>query len=317
MSELIHVWHRCHGCDAAPIVGTRYECAVCPAGPDNDLCAACHARFRAGQLEHPLTRGREAVAGTHTFRAINGAPRADAAPWLAVRGVAAAPPAVPDRSVVRPEFRSGVDSYLGSYAFVVAPEDGGRALLLTALHVLDELIRARRIDATPANAAYTGRELPPRVSEVQLYDVFAANWITAELGLAGEMLVLPRARIPATEPFSDTDIAAFRVRANASVQTLRLAAAPPVAGEPVWLVANRGRAASARTTPAVVVEATERTLIFRLAPGTAMPPYGSGAPLLNTAGEAVGILSGGGMLDGQQFGHACHAGNIRRHLGWT
>jgi hypothetical protein len=315
MSDLVHVWNRCHGCDAAPILGTRYECEVCPAGPDNDLCAACHARFRAGQVVHPLAANREAVAGVHTFRAIAGTPRADAAPWLAVPWAPARAPVVPERSVVRPEFRSGRDSYLGSYGFVVAAEDGGRPVLLTALHVLDELIRARGIDATPANANYTGRELPPRVSEVQLYDVFAANWMTAELGLAGEMLVLPLARIPAAEPVSDTDIAAFRVRANASVQALRLAAAPPPVGAPVW-VAARGRAAE-RTTPAVVVEATGRTLIVRLAPGVTMPPYGSGSPLLNAAGEVAGILSGGGMLDGQQLGHACHVGNVRTHLGWA
>ena len=314
MGELVHVWNRCHGCDAAPIVGTRYECDVCPAGPDNDLCAACHARFLEGKLAHPLIASREAVAGTHTFRAIAGTPRADAAPWLAVPWAPARAPAVPERSVVRPEFRSGRDSWLGSYGFVVAAEDGGRPVLITALHVLDELIRARGVDATAGNAGYTGRELPPRLSDVQLYDVFAANWMLAGLGLAGEMFVLPRARIPAVEPFSDTDIAAFRVRANASVQTLRLAAAAPPAGAPVWLAA-RGRATE-RTTPAVVVEASARTLVVRLAPGVTMPPYGSGSPLLNSAGEAVGILSGGGMLDGQQLGHACHVGSVRQHLGW-
>ena len=179
---------------------------------------------------------------------------------------------------------------------------------------MDELIRARAVDASPENAGYSGRELPPRLSEVQLYDVFAANWVIAELGLAGEMFVLPRARIPAVEPFSDTDIAAFRVRANASGQALRLAAAPPPVGAPVWLAA-RGRGPE-RTTPAVVVEVTARTLIVRLAPDATMPPYGSGSPLLNAAGEVVGILSGGGRLDGQQFAHACHVGNMRQHLNW-
>src|SRR5947207_15962187 len=110
MSELVHVWNRCHGCDAAPIVGTRYQCEVCAAGPDNDLCAACYARFRSGELAHPLVASREAVAGTHPFRAIAGTPRADAAPWLAVRRATARAPSVPERSVVRPEFRSGRDS---------------------------------------------------------------------------------------------------------------------------------------------------------------------------------------------------------------
>src|SRR5919201_3732442 len=43
VSELIHIWYRCHNCGMQPIVGQRFECQTCPSGPDNDLCEKCRA----------------------------------------------------------------------------------------------------------------------------------------------------------------------------------------------------------------------------------------------------------------------------------
>jgi hypothetical protein len=250
------------------------------------------------------------------FRPFEGVAREGMLHWLAVPFAAAPAPVVPDRCVVRPEFRSGRDSFFGSYGFIVAAEDGGSPLMLTALHVLDELAKLKGIDCSANNAAYTGRELPPRITAVQLYDPFAPNWMLAELGTARAMLELPEARLCAEEPKSQRDVAAFRVVAPAPFRLARLAATPPIVGEPIWLAANLGRGASGRTILAVVVEITDETLVFRFAPEVSMPTYTSGAPLLNRVGEVLGINIGGGTLDGQTLGHACHVGSIRRHLGW-
>ena len=315
-ADLIHVWNRCHGCGAAPIVGVRYECQVCPAGPDNDLCAACHALLAQGRLVHPKPGSRDLPPPPHPFKPFDGTPREGAAPWLAVPWVQAAAPSVPEQCVVRPEFRSGQESYFGSYGFVVAAQYGGPPLLITALHVMDELIRAKRIDASAANKSYTGRELPEAVAEVQLYDAFAPNWMIAELGVARGMLTLADARMQEPEPYSDRDIAAFRVMTKPPMRPLRLAAAPPPVGAPIFLAASPGRGARERTVPAVVVEVSERTFVFRFSPANAMPPFASGAPLIDRAGDVVAIMAGGGVLDGQQIGHANHVGNVRRHLGW-
>jgi hypothetical protein len=302
-----------------PIAGRRFECASCPAGPDNDLCEPCYREFERGRLEHPAPasyakRSGRGAGAEHVFRAHEGLSPERYAPWLAVPRSDARAPSVPDRFVVRPEFRAGRDSFFGAYAFVVDAQDRGGPLVLTALHVMDELIRSTGLDCTAQNHAYSGCELPAVVTEVALYDVFAPNWMFAELGSARSMLVLPQARVGEDEPLSDRDIAAFRVSPAAQVTAGRLAAETPRVGDPTWLV-FRQPASSVRTIEAVVVETTSRTLIVRFVNPDETAPYSSGAPLLDAEGAVVGINVGAGRFGGQRFGHANHVGSVRRHLG--
>jgi trypsin-like peptidase/ZZ type zinc finger protein len=315
-SEFIHVWYRCHNCGMEPIVGQRFECQTCPTGPDNDLCEKCHQAFQLGTVKHPVPQGHAADLSTtvHRFRLLEGAPGHQYLPWLAIPQPDAIAPAVPDRFVVRPEFRCGSDSYFGSYAFVVESE-GGPPIVLTALHVMDELIKNRRIDCTSNNASYTGQELPRLITRVKLYDAFAPQWPLAELGSASSMLVLPGARVGDEEPYSQRDIAAFHADPTARVSPARLAQSPPQVGQPLWLAFNAGKGAKSRAVQAVVVERTQRTLVFRYASAATQTTHSSGAPLLNSAGEVVGIVVGDGFFNGQRLGHANHVTSIRRHLG--
>jgi hypothetical protein len=165
-----------------------------------------------------------------------------------------------------------------------------------------------------ANDRYTGHELPAVITEVVLYDVFAPNWMLAELGSAGPMLVLPRARTDKEEPYSDLDVAAFWVRDATPFQRAPLALAAPAVGDPIWLAVRPVGDGSSRGCQAVVVESTSRTLVFRYAQAGSVPDYCSGAPLLNTAGEVVGINVGMGVLDGQHLGHANNVTSLRQHL---
>jgi hypothetical protein len=312
--ELIHVWNRCHACGAAPIVGLRFMCLTCPAGADNDLCETCYRGFEQGRVEHPAAEAREAPAGRHVFRAFAGTEREDLRSWIAVQSRPLPAPRVPERFVVRPEFRSGPESFFGSYGFILAAEDGGQPLVVTALHVLDELAKFRRVDCLDTNPGYTGRELPGHVTGVKLYDPYAANWMLSELGDARDMLALSNARIGTVEPYCQNDMAAFRVVPPSSLQPARLASAPPAVGEPVWLAVNPGRDAKERTCEAVTVEITDKTFVFRFAPSAKFPPYTSGAPLLNHKGEVVGLNVSAGIVDQHKFGHGVHVSNMRSHL---
>lgn len=324
MSELVHIWSHCHACGAQPIAGRRFECTSCPVGPDNDLCEACYREFERGSVEHPAPdsyvaqtwKTGQTLPTVHAFRAWEGLSSDRYQPWLAVPRANARAPVVPDRFVVRPEFRAGRESYFGPYAFAVDSEDDRLPLVLTALHVMDEVIKSAGLDCTARNVSYTGEELPRLVTEVGLYDIFTPNWMVAELGTARPMLVLPGARVGEEEPYSDLDIAAFRVSPPVRITAGRLAAETPIVGDPVWLV-YRQPASDVRTIEAIVVEETDRTFILRYANPEDVAPHSSGAPLVDREGAVVGINVGAGWFGGQRFGHANHLGSIRRHLGLT
>lgn len=314
----IHVWFRCHQCGAEPIAGLRFECQVCPAGPNNDLCEVCFQAFQRGEVKHPGPNAAAAhsvhIPKAHGFKAVEGVPRNQYLPWLGVsQPVATAAPRVPDRFVVRPEFCDASGSFFGSYAFALRPDDGP-LLVITALHVLDELIRARGIDCLLSNAAYTGQELARTVRKVNLYDVFAPQWPLALLGSASSMLALPDARLGEEEPYCQRDIAVFLADTAAKLEARALAAAAPRVGEPIWLCFNTGMEAVGRAIQAVVVEHSEHALVYRFAQASLIATRSSGAPLVNGAGEVVGICIGGGAIDEKRFGHALHATSMRRHL---
>lgn len=315
-SELFHVWNHCHACGAKPIVGRRFECLTCSAGPSNDLCERCYRLFEAGQVQHPDPEAINSLTARtpHLFRAVEGRySNRDCLPWLTVSHPVAPSPLVPDRFLVRPEFRSKRESCFGAYAFVVESESRER-FVLTALHVLDELIKREGIDCSSKNSTYTGEELPRIVEEVRLYDAYAAKWMLSQLGVARSMLILPHARIGEEEPYSQQDIAAFRPDPSSILFYGRLAESPSGVGHPMWL-AVRLPDGSSRTIAAVVVELTERTLIFRYEDAVLVPRFTSGAPLLNRQGQVVGINVGGGSVGGYRVGHAHHVTSVRRHLG--
>lgn len=311
----IHVWHQCHGCGAQPIVGRRFHCTTCPEGPDADLCATCFAGFERGELPHPPEpQTASPKAGEHRFVEIAGEDPRCFEPWLTIDQASAAAPEIPDGFVTKPEFRAGFSSIFGAYAFVARLDDGAGTVLLTALHIMDELVKKEGIDCRPENASYTGRELPEVITKVQLYDPFATHWMIAELGTAGPMWVLPRARLYEEEPFSSRDIAAFWLSEQDGLVARPLAPEPPEVGEPLWLAVRYSENPKQRALQAVVVERSEQTLIFRFADPSITERYTSGAPLVDRRGAAVGINIGGGRLAGGKLGHGNHVGSLRKHL---
>ena len=314
--EPVHIWHHCHNCEAAPIVGQRYHCETCPAGPDNDLCEKCYDLLQKGEIKHPAEESLGSAIGTkdHEFTTHEGKPGHLYEPWLQVPHPNIPDPNVPHPFVVRPIFTSGADAAIAGYAFVVNLEEGHPPVLLTALHVMDEMIKKKGIDCTVENRDYTGKELPAVITEVNIYDVFADNWMMAPLGSAGPMLVLPNARTGDEEPYSSRDIAAFWVKDPGDLRPALLARQTPSVGDPIWLVARPDKDSGKNLLKAVVVEITDRSMVFKYEKPGEKPKYTSGAPMINKDGEVVGIIVGGGEFKEQSLGHANHVGNLRKHL---
>ncbi len=312
MNQDIHVWSRCHCCGANPITGPCYRCETCPLGPDIDLCSVCHAGYRAGQVVHPNPDVAVSVGAStpHRFTRSEGRLPEQYVSWLETTCPESPPPPVPQGFLVRPEFRSRRESTFGGYAFIA--RSGTEAYLLTALHVMDELIKNKKIDTTAANPGYTGNELPTHVSSVRLYDVLKDRWMLHELGDAGAMLLLPNARTADEEPFAWRDIAAFRVKPQDGLTAVPLAEREPEPGDPVWLAAAMPD--RSRTRRAVCVEKTQRSFIFRYVESKQLPQHSSGAPILDAQGAVVGINTGLGRFSGREFGHANPLSSIRAHL---
>jgi hypothetical protein len=312
----VHVWYHCHSCEAAPIVGKRYQCDSCPAGPDNDLCEPCYQKYLQGKVKHPmedsLASSAEDIKG-HRFSIHEGKPISLYSDWLEVKHPAVPAPSIPYPFVVRPIFTAGMDSTFGSYAFAVKHEGFSQPILLTALHVMDQLIKQKGIDCSPDNQNYTGNELPSIITEVSIFNACAATWMTAPLGTAGPMLVLPNAGTGDEEPFSDRDIAAFKIPNPGELNAPPLALESPQKGDAVWQVA-RSEQPRQKLFKAVIVEITERAMVYKYEGPEQRPQYSSGSPIVNQEGEVVGITVGGGDLENQSLGHANHVKNIRKHL---
>ncbi len=313
MNETIHVWHHCHNCNAAPITGKRHHCESCPDGPDNDLCESCYDLLQKGKITHPLADTPAAAANIkeHHFETLEGKPAGMYEKWLEVKRPTVPAPAVADGFVLRPIFEAGGDSVIGGYSFVAQKE--GTPVLLTALHVMDEMIKKQDVDCSAGNTGYSGRELPAVITGVGIYHIFAERWMFEHLGTAGPMLVLPGAGTGDEEPFSSRDIAAFQVKDTGNLNPAPLAKETPKVGDPVWLAIQVPNS-NQRTLKAVIVEITENSMVFIFNDLEDKTKYTSGAPVLNQNGEVVGINVGGGKIKNHRLGHANHVGNIRRHL---
>ena len=192
--------------------------------------------------------------------------------------VASGPPQAPQNAVLRPSFSTTTEGQIdGGTAFLARWSDG-RILLLTAQHLFGEALGLSR--------DHTGAELPDLVTGMTATSVDDES---VEVS-SGTLITIPDA-VPLTTDIT-RDVAGFVVDGTAAAAVLDLAPAPPAPGARVWLLAEVSGSAD-RLFPATVQDVAPEEYLQYVFDTPLDLTATSGAPVLDAAGQVVGINVGG------------------------
>ncbi len=217
---------------------------------------------------------------------------------------APSPPAVAADRLLRPAFATRDGELRAGSAFLVRdPRAPASVLLLTAHHLFGP-------DGGLAREV-AGAELPAFVREVRLADLAGRP-----VAVAGPVVPIPGARAHRQVDFAH-DLAAFAAPPALAGRAFALARAAPAVGERVWLFAEvRAGAPPGRLLHAATVTSSSATeLAYRFDDGGLDLGATSGAPVLDGAGEVVGVHLGGGRDLRGLFGVANPAASVRALIG--
>lgn len=185
----------------------------------------------------------------------------------------------------RPSFDTSLGRVEAGTASCVQLEGVARPVVLTALHLFGPAGGLAR-DVTPAQLAKI----------VQSYSLDPIARGPAVAGGAGTAVSLPA---------QAGDIAAFWCPAGVKLKPLKLGTMPRK-GDPLWLAAQvvEGAPANQLLHPATYQGLQEGMLLFTYKNSRLELRATSGAPILNSSGQLVGINYGGGHEQGQLLGLA-------------
>lgn len=185
-------------------------------------------------------------------------------------------------SAVRPRFWvAGNKPYQAGTGFVTTYANGKGQMLVTALHLLGP--------AGGMNPQIPAAQLRQRVQRVR-GERFSDDAVIVDADLAVTSSGFPLN----ASGNARGDVTAFRVVKNLGATVMKLAARNPRAGEWVWLVGDeyKNNPQSLRPYPAQVTGVDENGLELRLANSFDLTGF-SGAPVVNSKSEVVGILISG------------------------
>jgi len=214
----------------------------------------------------------------------------------------AGPPKIQDHFVLRPEFATKKGVLIAGTAFAIEIEGQERLLIMTAVHLFGP--------SGGLSKQIPSSELPAYISGVTLYDAFTE----AELAKAGPMIDLPDA-----SPWNqkDTgDVAAFWAQKDSNIGRAKLAQSPPKAGDAIWLAASLidGPERDQPLHRAIVRLSKKEGINFEYENPKLNLTATSGAPLLDSEGNVIGINVSVIDLGDKIFGTATPVGLIRTLL---
>lgn len=182
-------------------------------------------------------------------------------------------------------------SYVAGTSFLMETDLTEEPLLVTAIHYFGE------------SDYISGAELPDYVNGGELYDILKDG--SAADGTVSSVLAIPDATAFGDAETCGKDVAAFTVADLASVNALPMASEPCQPGDVVYLAAYLSQddtyVYDDCLYPCIVIE-DDGTEIYYALSDLFLTGGASGAPLLNSRGEVVGIhIASGGST---RYGHS-------------
>ena len=188
----------------------------------------------------------------------------------------------------KPTFLTGYDSLTAGTGFVI--RSGNEFIFITAHHLFGPAAGLER-DLTPAEAKEFASALA--ASSMQQHELLLTS---------AEMLLIPSAKA-CDEKDAGHDIAAFRLKSYRGPSLIVSGTAPKL-GDKVYLLARpRGEEKLRLIAGEIRRFSTDEMEYFYSESGFNFAGT-SGAPVLNEAGEVVGMNLGGGEFKGRPFGFA-------------
>jgi hypothetical protein len=212
-------------------------------------------------------------------------------------------PTVPDGFILQPEFQTKKKTFAAGTAFVVKLEGFPRPIILSALHLIGPA--GGYPEDVPAD------KLAQVIDKVTIVDQFTGKnrmWVSQGI------ITIPEAA-PLGKASKAGDIMAVWAPQNAALKPAPLAPKTPAKGEAVWVAARAGGAPATQRLHRATVALEEEGKLYYFFDNPKFEATGtSGAPVLNIAGEVVGINIGGGVFEGKVGGVANPSAVFRNHL---
>jgi hypothetical protein len=186
--------------------------------------------------------------------------------------------------ILNPTYETVDGEFNAGTAFILKLNDHKEKIILTALHVFGP--------AGGLKSQIKSEELPKFIKSASFSDVFDESplkIITKPLGLIG-------AKVDGVN--ANRDAAAFEVVGETALPFMTLSPKKPEIGDTVWLVSSliSGAPRSQKLHEATVVFSSDDFLKFKYKSSNIKLTATSGSPIINSAGQVVGLNVGG--IDG-------------------
>jgi S1-C subfamily serine protease len=209
----------------------------------------------------------------------------------------AAVPTFPDSFAGEPEFNTTRGRGAAGTASVVKLKDGTQSYIVSVRHLLGP--------EGAFESQVAAEDVPAFVRSIRITSFFSGG--VRNYHVVG--LLVPTRRLTADGGEPLDDLAIYLIKENSpQAHAVVLANTVPAVHTQVWVVATvRGGVPDGQIMQGGRVTSNSQWLIFQFDNDRIVPGGASGAPVVNAAGEVIGVYSGHRAQQGHVFGFAIPA----------